>query len=244
LRCRSPTITRKTDKGLPRYYDVEESDEYILSGAEDLVPNRKADGSLDVLSRPDRVVQQYRPRSEGLFARIERHTMAADGSVHWEVTTKDNVTHVYGRSNATTFQGRDLPCFAMNAIFQLHLQRLTWASSSKHFDAAYADFSVRGSREAPSVELPGRTEMNVGERSVSELPRLSERARSSWVTGSTSPIQTSQRATLSVVRTSPSCRRESCSPPAWAHRMRQWGSSTPTCTRRKFGGQRKAGESI
>src|SRR6266542_4053784 len=31
-----PTITRKTDKGLPRYYDVEESDEYILSGAEDL----------------------------------------------------------------------------------------------------------------------------------------------------------------------------------------------------------------
>jgi hypothetical protein len=95
-----PTITRKTDKGLPRYYDVEESDEYILSGAEDLVPNRKADGSLDVLHRADRVVQQYRPRSEGLFARIERHTLT-DGSVHWEVTTKDNVTHTYGRTAAT-----------------------------------------------------------------------------------------------------------------------------------------------
>jgi hypothetical protein len=33
-----PTITRKTDKGLPRYRDAEESDIFILSGAEDLVP--------------------------------------------------------------------------------------------------------------------------------------------------------------------------------------------------------------
>src|SRR5215831_2241358 len=33
-----PAITRKTDKGLPRYCDDEESDVYILSGAEDLVP--------------------------------------------------------------------------------------------------------------------------------------------------------------------------------------------------------------
>src|SRR5213595_1031313 len=28
-----PSITRKTDKGLPRYYDAEESDVFILSGA-------------------------------------------------------------------------------------------------------------------------------------------------------------------------------------------------------------------
>ena len=33
-----PSITRKTDKGLPRYQDAEESDVFILSGAEDLVP--------------------------------------------------------------------------------------------------------------------------------------------------------------------------------------------------------------
>src|SRR5437763_1131350 len=33
-----PSITRKTDKGLPRYQDDEESDVFILSGAEDLVP--------------------------------------------------------------------------------------------------------------------------------------------------------------------------------------------------------------
>src|SRR6266581_3410127 len=33
-----PAISRKTDKGLPRYLDAEESDVFILSGAEDLVP--------------------------------------------------------------------------------------------------------------------------------------------------------------------------------------------------------------
>ena len=33
-----PSITRKTDKGLPRYDDAGESDVFILSGAEDLVP--------------------------------------------------------------------------------------------------------------------------------------------------------------------------------------------------------------
>jgi hypothetical protein len=32
-----PQITRKTDKGLPKYRDAEESDVFILSGTEDLV---------------------------------------------------------------------------------------------------------------------------------------------------------------------------------------------------------------
>src|SRR5881296_4930 len=40
-----PSITRKTDKGLPRYRDAEESDVYILSGAEDLVPVLQPDGT-------------------------------------------------------------------------------------------------------------------------------------------------------------------------------------------------------
>src|SRR5260370_39109200 len=33
-----PSITLKTDKGLPQYDDASESDVFILSGAEDLVP--------------------------------------------------------------------------------------------------------------------------------------------------------------------------------------------------------------
>src|SRR6187399_1263168 len=33
-----PSITRKTDKGLPQYLDYVDSDVFILSGSEDLVP--------------------------------------------------------------------------------------------------------------------------------------------------------------------------------------------------------------
>src|SRR5437868_5698602 len=38
-----PSITRKTDKGLPQYQDADESDVFILSGAEDLVPVYRQD---------------------------------------------------------------------------------------------------------------------------------------------------------------------------------------------------------
>jgi hypothetical protein len=42
-----PSITRKTDKGLPQYQDTVDSDVFILSGAEDLVPvyRQDSDGS-------------------------------------------------------------------------------------------------------------------------------------------------------------------------------------------------------
>ena len=66
-----PQITRKTDKGLPQYDDAAESDVFILSGAEDLVP---IDGPDDTASAPGYRIRRYRPRIEGLFARIERWT--------------------------------------------------------------------------------------------------------------------------------------------------------------------------
>src|SRR6476661_7830057 len=40
-----PSITRKTDKGLPQYLDGIESDVFILSGAEDLVPVYRQDAA-------------------------------------------------------------------------------------------------------------------------------------------------------------------------------------------------------
>lgn len=80
-----PFITRKTDKGLPRYRDIEESDVFILSGAEDLVPGLKEDaaGNWQPEVVPSRTVDGktydihcYRPRIEGLFARIQRVSVA------------------------------------------------------------------------------------------------------------------------------------------------------------------------
>ena len=95
-----PAITRKTDKGLPRYWDNEESDVYILSGAEDLVPVLQADGHrfADDTIAPGYTVYRYRPRIEGLFARIERWLNNTTGEIHWRSLSHDNVTTLYGKT--------------------------------------------------------------------------------------------------------------------------------------------------
>ncbi|MGH8586199.1 MAG: SpvB/TcaC N-terminal domain-containing protein [Gammaproteobacteria bacterium] len=101
-----PAITRKTDKGLPRYWDVEESDIFLLSGAEDLVPVLiDKSGKWEREPIPPRTVgsktytiQRYRPRIEGLFARIERWTNQSDPvDTFWRSISKDNITTWYGR---------------------------------------------------------------------------------------------------------------------------------------------------
>jgi RHS repeat-associated protein len=123
-----PSITRKTQKGLPQYRDAEDSDTFLLSGAEDLVSVLKWDGDhwirdelsltvpgdvLDQALIPNEAVdsvlfsyphsgaytvQRYRPRIEGLFARIERWQYQETGDVHWRSVTKDNITSVYGKT--------------------------------------------------------------------------------------------------------------------------------------------------
>jgi len=95
-----PSITRKTDTGLPRYHDVDESDVFILSGAEDLVPVLKPDRSRyeDTTTVPGYTIRRYQPRIEGLFARIERWTNA-QGVSHWRSISKDNITTLYGSSD-------------------------------------------------------------------------------------------------------------------------------------------------
>lgn len=105
-----PRVTRKTEKGLPRY---DGNDVFVLSGAEDLVPCLQevvdpATGETRwapeaPIIRGDYSVARYRPRTEGLFARIEQwvKTHGPDaGDVHWRATTKENVTSIYGKTKA------------------------------------------------------------------------------------------------------------------------------------------------
>lgn len=96
-----PSVTRKTDKGLPQYRDTEESDVFILSGAEDLVPVLDGSGRRyrDENTVPGYIIHRYRPRTEGLFARIERWTRTSDGDVHWRSISKDNILTLYGKNN-------------------------------------------------------------------------------------------------------------------------------------------------
>jgi len=98
-----PSVSRKTSKGLPRYEDAADSDVFVLSEAEDLVPlllNQAGAWAGDTFADPTQTfqVRRYRPRVEGGFARIERWTHLASGDVHWRTTSRDNVTSFYGRS--------------------------------------------------------------------------------------------------------------------------------------------------
>jgi RHS repeat-associated protein len=122
----TPNITRKTGKGLPRYRDATESDVYLLSGAEDLVPVYRQDpdrswiaghpgyrrdpGEFWVRDQEGHLVihedeldgyrvRRYRPRTEGLFARIERWTNRADpADTFWRSISKENITTWYGKT--------------------------------------------------------------------------------------------------------------------------------------------------
>jgi hypothetical protein len=104
-----PQITRKTDKGLPQYLEGippsggaggGNEDVFILSGAEDLVHVLKDDnGTLvwDSRTEGDYIVYPYRPRTEGLFAVIERwHNTTDNSKSHWRSISKENITSIYG----------------------------------------------------------------------------------------------------------------------------------------------------
>ena len=99
-----PSVTRKTDKGLPRYRDAEpdplSDDVFVLSGAEDLVPVLRDTPSGRGIEE-DLVdgyrVRRYRPRIEGLFACIERWTkVGVAEDVHWRSISTDNILTIYG----------------------------------------------------------------------------------------------------------------------------------------------------
>lgn len=80
-----PDVSRKSSKGVPIYDDSK--DVFILSGVEDLVP---------VFNNGNRT--QFRPRTEGLYAFIERVLDANND--YWEVKSKDGLVSLYGTPNS------------------------------------------------------------------------------------------------------------------------------------------------
>jgi hypothetical protein len=76
-----PGVSRKNAKGVPIYDDAK--DTFILSGAEDLVPVERFEART-----------RYRPRTEGLFARILHHHNADND--YWEVRSKNGLVSFYG----------------------------------------------------------------------------------------------------------------------------------------------------
>lgn len=117
------SIKRKTEKSLPEYIDSIDSDTFLFSEAEDLVPEfqRAEDGTFAVDTNGEYIIKEkssldnlftirfYRPRVEGLFARIERWTANTGDEIKWRVITKENITTLFGWSSAARISDPDNP---------------------------------------------------------------------------------------------------------------------------------------
>ena len=149
-----PSITRKTDKGLPQYCDAQESDVFILSRADDLVPVLVTGGKQfeDIATVPGYTIHRYRPRVEGLFARIERWTRS-DGDVHWRSISRDNLLTLYGKDGNSRIADADDP----QRIF-------TWLICETRDDKGNALLYEYKSEDGAGVNLTHAHERNRGDR--------------------------------------------------------------------------------
>jgi RHS repeat-associated protein len=146
-----PSIQRKTDRGLPRYDDARESDVFLLAGAEDLVPVSGPEGeeTLRVAGRDYRI-RRYRPRIEGLFARIERWTdIAQPRDTFWRTISADNITTWFGRDPDSRIDDPDAPAHV-----------LQWLISYSHDDKGHVMVYRYLREDAQGVDLGSAWEAN------------------------------------------------------------------------------------
>ncbi len=177
-----PAITRKTDKGLPRYVDDPDVDTFVLAGAEDLVPIRtERDGRWE--QAPARraedgrryLVQGYRPRIEGLFARIERWRDLDTGETHWRTITSANVSTIYGATAASRVADPDDPS-----------RTFSWLISATYDQAGNAASYDYAAEDSTGVDQARPNEQNRTARSRSAnryLKRIRYGNREPWRPG-------------------------------------------------------------
>ena len=160
-----PSITRKTEKGLPQYRDQEESDVFILSGSEDLVPVLQRDARGEWRRKETEHdgfrVHFYRPRIEGLFARIEKWTRTNNGEVHWRAFTKDNLLTIYGESHGSRISDPEQPLH----IFQ-------WLVSSSYDAKGNAIVYEYSAEDMCGVDTANPSERRRGRPSNRYLKRI------------------------------------------------------------------------
>jgi len=154
-----PAISRRTDRGLPQYQDAIESDIFILSGAEDLVPALIQDvnggWTRGVSSRDGYIITSYRPRVEGLFSCIERWTRMSDGDTHWRSISKDNVTTLYGETLASRVADPSDPTHVF-----------TWLISRSQDDKGNIMIYEYVAEDPSNVDLARANERNRGDLSA------------------------------------------------------------------------------
>ena len=104
-------ILRQHGRGLPEYDDGAESDVFLFSDADELV---KVGSGVDAITGA--AVTTYRARTEGGFARIERHELA--GRSHFVVRTADDVLSIFGLEPEASIADPDDPTHVFQWLLQ------------------------------------------------------------------------------------------------------------------------------
>jgi len=182
----TPLISRKTDRGLPLYDEAAGSDMFVLSGAEDLVPARRP--SLDGGNEPDvdefgeYHIKRYRPRVEGLFARIEQWVRRSDGDISWRVTTKENVTSVYGKEPRARIADPSDP----SRVFSWLLQE----TRDDRGNAVQYVYQSEDGRSVQSSSLSETTRFRVDDRGRPQFVATAQRFLKRILYGNRTPFDT------------------------------------------------------
>ncbi|MDX3188617.1 SpvB/TcaC N-terminal domain-containing protein [Streptomyces sp. MN03-5084-2B] len=150
-----PRIARKTARGVPTYDD---GDVFVLDSADDLVPVG------DPVERAGATVRGYRPRVETLFARIERWT-GPDGATHWRVTSTENITSVYGATDASRLTDPNRPDDPHRVFAWLLSETVDALGNRVRYEYVQEDPALRGVSPAGIAEQ-GRIHTQIYPRRV------------------------------------------------------------------------------
>ena len=113
------------------------------SGQETWVPE-------EPIQQPLHTVYRYRPRTEGLFARIERWVHNTTNEMHWRTITRDNVTSIYGGTAASRLADPD----NAQRVYEWLLHE-TFDATGNHILYEYAkDDPQLYTDDDPDVRLP------------------------------------------------------------------------------------------
>lgn len=103
----APMITRKTQRGVPRYTD---EDTFVLAGAEDLVPAAESAGPDVTWGGHTYHRTRFTPQLESAYARIERWENPAEPADSiWRVVSSSNVTSWFGLDDRARVSDPDEP---------------------------------------------------------------------------------------------------------------------------------------
>jgi len=170
-------ISRSASRRLPRYDDADgepDADVFVMGGAEDLVPELRADGTrhVDTALAPGFVVRRYRPRVEGSFARIERWTELATGETHWRTISSENLVTLFGR----TAESRIADPGDASRVF-------TWLPCETYDDCGNAVVYSYAAENASGVDLGAANERNRERRAHRYPERIRYGNRVSFLAG-------------------------------------------------------------